>query len=289
MQPPTSTVGDGGRAGTQESDRTERTRHHRPRLRPGVRISGDDRGRFAWLARGSTAADPYPLKAALRGDVTLPADPVVDPNPSIRSIVPAVAPPRAKRPNREPAPTPTSGVDAHPRPQSSPRLRQAAAPSTSAPLHRTEIVVAAPTRPAGVQTQLRRSRTAAPAIRPAAPQNVPRGAQAITTPPATAPTGPDRTNSDAPNANGPTGTRSTTASTANAPLRRDAPRPRNAAGVGSRSTTRVLARDPHATSVADDQDACCRRGAAVRVRIAVTRIDRRGRAGARRADPPAST
>src|SRR3954454_13134593 len=52
---------------------------------------------------------PTALKTSLRGDVTLPADPVVDPDPVSSVAAPAVARPD-EVPQPDPSPTPTSGV-----------------------------------------------------------------------------------------------------------------------------------------------------------------------------------
>jgi hypothetical protein len=127
---------------------------------------------------------PTALKTSLRGDVTLPADPVIDPELNSSGSTPAEIPP-AEPLQPEPLPTSTSGVTA---------------PPAAAPLHRTEIVVTAPpapTRRAEVSPPAPAIQTSRAAISTAAPPNPQRGAQAMPAPSATAPTGPDRASGSA--------------------------------------------------------------------------------------------
>ena len=133
------------RAATEQvhgnADRTERTRHHLPvafalAFAAVAMIAAASLGWHAVLQ----PATPTPLKASLRGDVTLPADPVIDPELD-RSNSGAEVPAGADIPAAAAEATPTGVAPAEPSPTSTSGL---AAASPSAPLHRTEIVVAGP-------------------------------------------------------------------------------------------------------------------------------------------------
>ena len=177
-------------------------------------------------------ATPTPLKASLRGDVTLPADPVIDPELD-RSNSGAELPAGADIPAAAAEATPTEVAPAEPSPTSTSGL---AAASPSAPLHRTEIVVAGPPAPTGrvqnappAPSQARRgdAPTAAPTATAAPPIDT-RRTQSTPAPPLTSPMRPDRV-SGSEVANAPLSARPAPTTTTSAPASDAGTRPDSAA------------------------------------------------------------
>ncbi len=212
------------RAATEQvygnADRTERTRHHLPvafalAFASVAMIAAASLGWHAVLQ----PATPTPLKASLRGDVTLPADPVIDPELD-KSNSGAEAPAGADIPSAATEATPAGVAPAEPSPTSTSGLAVA---TPSAPLHRTEIVLAGPpatsrvqnATPAPSQTRRADAPTAAPTATAAPPIDA-RRAQRTPAPPASAASRPDRV-SGSEIANAPLSARPAPTTTTSAP------------------------------------------------------------------------